>query len=635
MAASTAFQHRAFLSYSHRDQRAARRLHGALETFAIDKDLAGRETALGPVPKSLRPIFRDREDFSGGHALTDATLAALDASAAMIVLCSPAAAVSHYVNEEVRLFKQRHPDRPVIPVIAAGEPPDCFPLAAAYDVDADGAVTHRPVTVLAPDLRGEGDGWPLALAKVVAGLTGVATDEVYHRAERARRRRQRVWIAGLSVVVVALAGLAGWAEINRQEAVRQRAVAEEKRQEAERNFAIAKQGANALVFDIAQALRDQQGMRTQTVRKILGTAEQVFDKLVATSQNNTDLRRSQAAMLTEFAITYAAQGDTTKQEEEARKALAINQELAKADPGKTERQRDLSIGFGGLGDVQVARGDLPKALASYRDGLAIAQRLAKTAPDNAGWQRDMSVWFEKVGGVQVAQGDLASALASYSESLAYAERLAKSDPSNSARQRDLSVALNEVGDVRKAQGDLAGALASYRDSLAIAGRLVASDPSNTSWQHDLSISLSKAGDLNQAQGDLAGALTNYRGSLAILESLVKSDPANAKWKRELSVVHQRAGDSHAAGHDLPAALASYCDSLTLAERLAKSDPANAGWQRDLSVSINKTGDVQLGRHYRRARELPQQPRHRRPSRQERPRQRRLAARFVGDVERGR
>ena len=46
--------------------------------------VVGRVTAMGPVPKTLRPIFRDREDFSGGHSLTDATIAALDASAALI-----------------------------------------------------------------------------------------------------------------------------------------------------------------------------------------------------------------------------------------------------------------------------------------------------------------------------------------------------------------------------------------------------------------------------------------------------------------------------------------------------------------------------------------------------------------------
>ena len=60
----------AFLSYSHRDQAWGRWLHAALEGYRIDKDLVGRETPLGPVPKTLRPIFRDREDFSAGHSLT-------------------------------------------------------------------------------------------------------------------------------------------------------------------------------------------------------------------------------------------------------------------------------------------------------------------------------------------------------------------------------------------------------------------------------------------------------------------------------------------------------------------------------------------------------------------------------------
>src|SRR5215510_5910987 len=121
--------YRAFLSYSHRDTRWARWLHGALESYRIDKDLLGRGTPQGPVPKTLRPIFRDREDFSGGHSLNDATVAALDASAALIVLCSATAATRPAVNEEVRLFRSRHPGRPVIPVMIGGTYPDNVPPA--------------------------------------------------------------------------------------------------------------------------------------------------------------------------------------------------------------------------------------------------------------------------------------------------------------------------------------------------------------------------------------------------------------------------------------------------------------------------------------------------------------------------
>jgi hypothetical protein len=69
MPASVPLKYRAFLSYSHRDSATARRVHTRLEGFRIDKDLVGRDTAMGPVPKQLRPIFRDRHDFDAGGGL--------------------------------------------------------------------------------------------------------------------------------------------------------------------------------------------------------------------------------------------------------------------------------------------------------------------------------------------------------------------------------------------------------------------------------------------------------------------------------------------------------------------------------------------------------------------------------------
>ena len=132
MTDSPDFKYRAFLSYSHADIASARWLHSHLESFPL-RGLAGRETALGKVPKSLHPIFRDRDDFSAGLTLNDQTIAALDASAALIVLCSPASARSSHVNEEIRLFKQRRPERPIVPVLVCGKLNDaaqqCFPPA--------------------------------------------------------------------------------------------------------------------------------------------------------------------------------------------------------------------------------------------------------------------------------------------------------------------------------------------------------------------------------------------------------------------------------------------------------------------------------------------------------------------------
>ncbi len=473
MAELAPIKYRAFLSYAHADLSWGKWLHGWLENYRLDRDLHGKDTAGGPVPKSLRPIFRDREDFSGGHTLTEATIAALDASAALIVLCSTVSATRPAVNEEVRLFRSRHPDRPVIPVIIEATYPDNFPPTLRFALGSDGVVTDQPLTILGPDLREEGNGRELGLAKIVAGLTGLATDDIVRRAERARRQALRNWVAGLSVVALALAGLAVWAEVNRREAVKQQALAEEqtqiaetrrkeadeqrklaeqRRQEAERNFAVAKQGADALVFDIAQALRDQQGMRTETVRKFLGTAEQVFDKLVASAGDNSELLRSQEAMLSEFATTYAAQGDTTKQEEAARKSLAIAERLATSDPGNAESQRDLSVSYERIGSELVSQGNLTEALKSYQDSLAIAERLATSDPGNAEWQRDLSVSYERIGSVLVSQGNLPEALKSYQASLVIAERLAQSDPGKTEWQRDLIVSYAKLAGVFAGKG---------------------------------------------------------------------------------------------------------------------------------------------------------------------------------------
>jgi hypothetical protein len=221
MAEPVPLKYRAFISYSHQDTTWAKWLQRGLEGFKIDRDLAGRETARGAIPESLRPIFRDREDFTAGEALPEQTLAALDASNALIVVCSPDSANSNYVNEEARLYKSRHPERPVIPLIVGGKPDDadreCFPPSLKFKLDAKGRVTKRKAELLAADGREEGDGKDLALAKVIAGLLGLSSDEVFRRAERERRavvRRRRGFQAVVAVLAVLtfLIGLGWWNE---------------------------------------------------------------------------------------------------------------------------------------------------------------------------------------------------------------------------------------------------------------------------------------------------------------------------------------------------------------------------------------------------------------------------------------
>src|ERR1700677_2488001 len=204
-----ALQYRAFLSYSHDDTAWAKWLHRALENYRIDKDLVGRETALGPVPKTLRPIFRDREDFPAGHSLADQTVKALEASQFLIVICSPRAARSKYVDEEIRRFKALGRAARGIPVIVDGEPGDlqreCFPPAVRFKVGPGADLTSEREGPLAADARPQGDGKETAKLKLVAGLLGLGLDEIKRRAERARRRQILLRFGSAAFVLVLLA----------------------------------------------------------------------------------------------------------------------------------------------------------------------------------------------------------------------------------------------------------------------------------------------------------------------------------------------------------------------------------------------------------------------------------------------
>jgi tetratricopeptide (TPR) repeat protein len=624
-------KYRAFLSYSHADTGVALRVHRRLESFHIDKELVGRVTPAGPIPKVLHPIFRDRNDFDAGSSLGTETGMALDGSAALVLLASPHAARSKYVNEEVRLFKLHHPDRPVIPLIIDGTPGDaqyeCFPPSLRFAIAPGGAITDTPDDVLAADLREKGDGFELALAKVVARLIGLAPDDVYRRAERERRRQGRLRMAIAAVIALLAIGGGGlfWQSTQQKRTLNEIAALVDKYSivtPAEAAIPGARQSLTQAITAIAQgAATDPRYAQALALLKAgkPNEAEPLLKAVAEDKERRADKDAKDAAGAYRNLASIAAVSDPGRARDYYARAARLDpsdiggmyqngwfQEQAgqldaaqaayarvieDAKPG-TDDDNLVWAKFG-IADIEQQRGNLSAALATYREVETIAERLAKSDPGDAGWQRDLAVLYSRVGGVQTVQGNLPAALASYRDNLVITERLAKSDPGNAGWQRDLAVSHEKVGNAQEDQGNLAEALTSYQSSLAIRERLTKFDPGNAKWQRDLSVSYNNVGDVQKAQGNLPAALISYQTSLAIKESLAKSDPDNASWQRDLSLSYNKVGDVQVAQGNLPAGLTSYQAALAIRDRLTKSDPGNAGWQRDLSVSYNRVGDVQM------------------------------------------
>ena len=98
------YKYKAFISYSHKDERWATWLHRAIESYRLPKKLVGSSTPVGIVPKRLYPVFRDRDDLSSSSDLSSTVVESLFEAENLVIICSPHSADSDWVNQEIREF---------------------------------------------------------------------------------------------------------------------------------------------------------------------------------------------------------------------------------------------------------------------------------------------------------------------------------------------------------------------------------------------------------------------------------------------------------------------------------------------------------------------------------------------------
>ncbi len=239
-----------FISYSHAaDDLLAPRLQAGLQRFA--KPWWKR--------RALR-IFRDESSLTANPHLWASIVEAMDDSGWFVLLLSPDAADSEWVNREVEYWvENKDPDR-IIPVLTDGD----FAYANGHVVsDAAppalrGAFSDEPRWVDLRFARTEEQldlnnaSFRAAIADIASPIRGVPKDELESEEVRQHRRTIRTAWAGVLAVLL-LAVLAGGAAIyavgQSNEASAQRDIAEQREAEATE---FAKQ-----VVDFAERLQSE------------------------------------------------------------------------------------------------------------------------------------------------------------------------------------------------------------------------------------------------------------------------------------------------------------------------------------------------------------------------------------------
>jgi len=211
-------RYKAFISYSHQDDKWADWLHRALESYRPPKHLIGQTTDHGVIPKRLAPVFRDRAELPTATDLGEVINEALKQSSCQLVICSPAAARSKWVNEEILAYKRLGQADRIFCLIIGGEPnatdhpelglEECFPEALRYKLGDDGRLSDIRSEPIAADVREGKDGKADAKLKIIAGMLGVGFDALKQREQHRRQRRLAIIASAATVGMIIATTLA-------------------------------------------------------------------------------------------------------------------------------------------------------------------------------------------------------------------------------------------------------------------------------------------------------------------------------------------------------------------------------------------------------------------------------------------
>ena len=584
------FKYFAFLSYSHRDAQKASGFHRDLEQYRVPKQLVGTQGRDGLIPKRLFPIFRDREELASSSDLSSAIRDALSRSACLVVLCSPAAAKSRWVNEEILAFRRlgRH-DR-IFPVVVSGEPnakePDqeCFPPALRITEALGEGHPPSGTEPIAADMRLDGDGKEDSKLKVIAGLVGIPLNDLRRREVIAARRRARIFqgIASAMLVLALSAIAGGW-------------IAYRNMQQADRRFDLAMNIASGVV-DRAVAMSDKYGVPEKVIGDLLSWADQSFGAL-SRERLSDALEYHRANLLIALSDNYIVANRATDQLRVAHEARDMLARLVEAHPDVDQWQQRLSMAYDRVGMAHVALGNLKDALAAQREALALNVRLLAKLPADRARLRAVAISHERIGTALALQGSVHEALAAQETSLSLSKRIAE-ELSDLTAQRDLAISREKIGELLGRLGKDEEALAQHRAALFIRHNVAKRAPDNSRLQRDLEVSYNKVGQMLLGRDDARGAFDAHNEALGIAKTLAESDPANAEWLHDLAATRLGLGDALDKLNRSADALQEYQTSQTLADRLVHDNPRAAIYRFALAGALERVGDIQsrLGHH---------------------------------------
>ena len=496
-------RYRAFISYSHADAKFAGWLHRRLEASRLADGTR------------LTPIFIDRAELAAGPDLSAQVRSALAQSAALIVVASPAARASQWVAQEVSLYRELCPDRPVLAALLAGEPAQAFP---------DALLSHQGQALepLAADFREGHDGRRLGLLKIIAGLTDQPLDRLVQRDAQTRQRRVMAVTATALLLSLILAALLIAALRARAEAEHQRAEAEGMVEFMLTDLRDKLKGVGRL--DIMDAVNARAMAHYSGQRNLGGLSPDSLDRrarvLEAMGEDDENRGNIDAAF-----VKYSELQRTT-------------QALWARDRANPDRLYALAMSENRMALTETTRGNIAPAFKRFGSAAELLEQLPANSAKPV-WLALRSLVSGNLCAIALkAQGSAQDAVANCNRAIALAQARLAANPGEGSVRYDLAFHYLWLGEAWQTAGQPVKAQVARDQALATTDALTASDPKNMQWreQHmEVCFSLAR---IAQTQGDAAKARALSKLAQNDIAQLAPHDPANRYWSQYASRISQ-------------------------------------------------------------------------------------------------
>jgi non-specific serine/threonine protein kinase/serine/threonine-protein kinase len=439
----------------------------------------------------------------------------------------------------------------------------------------------------AEDLRRHIDGLPVSATK---------GSWSYRAGKFANRHKAGM---GASLAVVLALGI-GVALTVREAGIarRQAQIAEMHKRRAEKRFNDVRKLSDSFIFEVHDAIQNLPGS-TPARKLVLDRALEYLDSVSKDADGDPDLERELAKGYQRLAVVQGNPAESNLGDLDAglksdRKALALFEDVAKANPGNLQDQLNVGmmhriLSFSEIND--------PSGQKDLEQAIAITDKVLRLDPNNEVALSESAIQQQNVAFMLDAAGDRPRALDAYRKNYEVRTGLWKGNPTFRGNIHGMGISQVMLGAALARMGSREEGLKFIEQGIGYYESLI-KEVNGINERRELAISRQKRADILLMNGDAAGALAIYRQAHDALEIMAKTDPANTMLQidlanmsyyqgRALTVLGRNAEANHSLQHAL-ALFETVRDAAIASDEYPRGPAGIQVWLGDLAARQSNT-----------------------------------------------